>query len=74
MLSNTLMFFTLTSINGLSFSSVLTLSISDTTSYPLETLPNTVCLLFNHGAGTVVIKNCEAFVPGPAFAIDNING
>ena len=37
-------------------------------------IPNTTCLLSNHGVFLVVIKNCELFVFGPAFAIDNIPG
>lgn len=45
-----------------------------TTSIPLTTLPKTVCLLSSHGVATVVIKNCEPFVLGPAFAIDNVKG
>jgi len=28
-----------------------------TTSMPLDTLPNTVCLLSSHGVATVVMKN-----------------
>lgn len=45
-----------------------------TTSIPFATLPNTVCLLSNHGVATVVIKNWEPFVLGPAFAIETVNG
>lgn len=45
-----------------------------TTSIPLATLPNTVCLLSNHGVATVVIKNWEPFVFWPAFAIDTVKG
>lgn len=33
-----------------------------------------LCLLSNHGHGTVVMKNCEPFVFGPALAIDNVYG
>ena len=28
-----------------------------------------LCLLSSHGAGTVVMKNCEPFVFGPALAM-----
>lgn len=38
------------------------------------TRPNTVCLLSSHGVGTVVMKNCEPFVFGPALAIESVNG
>ena len=31
-------------------------------------------LLSSHGHGHTVMKNCEPFVLGPAFAIDSING
>ena len=48
--------------------------MSCTTSIPLKTLPKTVCLLSNQGHGIVVTKNCDPFVPGPAFAILNVNG
>ena len=45
-----------------------------TTSIPFTTLPNTVCLLSNHGVATVVIKNWEPLVFGPALAIESVNG
>jgi hypothetical protein len=31
-------------------------------------------LLSSHGVGTVVMKNWEPFVPGPALAIETVNG
>lgn len=37
--------------------STLHFSIACTTSIPLVTRANTVCLLSNHGQGTVVMKN-----------------
>ncbi len=45
-----------------------------TTSIPSTTEPNTTCLPSNHGHGTVVKKNCDPFVFGPALAIDNRPG
>src|SRR5690606_18834924 len=42
-----------------------------TTSMPSSTLPNTVCLPFNHGHGTWVMKNWLPLVPGPALAIES---
>ena len=56
------------SFKGLSNSSHFTPSIDEQISIPLVTLPNTVCLLSSQGVGTVVIKNCEPFVFGPALA------
>ncbi|MPC48547.1 hypothetical protein E2C01_042323 [Portunus trituberculatus] len=50
------------------------LSIAFTTSMPSTTLPNTTCFPSSHGQGTVVRKNCEPFVLGPAFAIDKRPG
>jgi hypothetical protein len=50
------------------------LKFTCTTSIPFATLPNTVCLLSSHGVATVVIKNWEPFVFGPAFAIDTVKG
>lgn len=32
------------------------------------------CLLSSHGQGTVVMKNCEPFVFGPAFAMLSVYG
>ena len=55
------MFSILISSTGLSPFSVLTFSMLRTTSAPFDTRPNTVCLLSNHGVGTVVMKNCEPF-------------
>ena len=37
---------------------------------PSTTLPKTQCLPSSQGVTTVVMKNCEPFVFGPAFAID----
>lgn len=64
----------LISSNGLSLWSVFTFSIAVQTSIPFVTRPNTVCLLSSHGVGTVVIKNCDPLVLGPAFAIETVNG
>jgi hypothetical protein len=36
-----------------------------------HTWPKTTCAVSSHGQSTVVKKNCEPFVFGPAFAIDN---
>jgi hypothetical protein len=38
-------------------------------SIPLLTLPKTECFPSNHGVGTVVMKNCDPFVFGPALAL-----
>lgn len=46
-------------------------SMALTTLIPSTTFPKTVCLPSSHGHGTVVIKNWDPFVLGPAFAIDN---
>jgi hypothetical protein len=35
-------------------------------------LPNIVCFPSSHWVGASVIKNCDPFVFGPEFAIDNI--
>lgn len=45
-----------------------------TTSIPFTTLPKTVCLLSNHGVATVVIKNWEPLVFGPALAMETVKG
>jgi hypothetical protein len=55
-----------TSSTGLSVRSVFTFSIKLTTSMPLTTRPNTVCLLSSQGVGTVVMKNWLPLVLGPA--------
>ena len=48
------------SFHGLSvFLFTLAFSINPTTSMPLSTDPNTVCLESSHGVGTVVMKNCD---------------
>jgi hypothetical protein len=49
-------------------------SIKKLTSKPLMTRPKTVCLLSSHGVGTVVIKNCDPLLLGPAFAMETVNG
>merc|ERR1712127_38410 len=46
-------------------------SICLTTSMPSTTPPNTTCLPSSHGHGTVVKKNCDPLVPGPALAIES---
>jgi len=47
--------------------------IASATSWPEVTRPKTVCFPSSHGAASVVtMKNCEPFVFGPAFAIDNV--
>ncbi len=43
-------------------------SMALTTSMPSATLPKTTCLPSSHGVFTVVMKNCEPLVPGPALA------
>lgn len=45
-----------------------------TTSMPFITLPKTVCLLSSQGVASVVMKNWEPFVFGPAFAIETMKG
>lgn len=45
-------------------------SIAFTYSWPETTSPNTVCLPFRCGVGTVVMKNCEPLLDG-ASAHDN---
>ena len=51
----------MTSSCGLSLESVSTLEILSTTSMPLVTRPNTVCLPSSHGAeSAVTMKNCDA--------------
>jgi hypothetical protein len=49
-------------------------SIFFTTSRPSTTLPNTTCLPSSQGVTTVVMKNCEPLVCGPALAIDSRPG
>jgi hypothetical protein len=44
-----------------------------TTSSPLVTFPKTTCLPFKWGQSTVVIKNYEPLVFGPAFAMLKTN-
>ena len=39
-----------------------------------EDLPKTECLLSSHGVGTVVTKNWEPLVFGPALAMDRVKG
>ena len=48
---------------GLSSFPHFTFSMRITTSIPLTTRPNTVCLLSSQGVGTVVMKNWDPFVP-----------
>ena len=43
-------------------------------SYPETSFPNTVCLPSNQGVLTVVMKNYDPLVLGPALAIDNNPG
>ena len=43
-------------------------SILLTSSMPSSTQPNTTCLPSSQGVTTVVMKNCEPLVFGPAFA------
>merc|ERR1719440_68474 len=64
----------LISIRGLSSQLHGVFSIFCTTSIPWRTRPKTVCLLSSHGQGTVVTKNCDPLVLGPALAIDNVKG
>ena len=65
-----------TGVTGLSFAPVGTASIAVTTARDSSsaTTPKMVCLACNQGVGAVVMKNCDPFVPGPAFAIANMNG
>ncbi|KAH3674279.1 hypothetical protein WICPIJ_009622, partial [Wickerhamomyces pijperi] len=49
-------------------------SIFLTMSRPSTTSPKTTCLPSNHGHGTVVMKNWEPLVFGPALAMDNKPG
>merc|ERR1712032_289001 len=44
-------------------------SILSTTSVPLVTLPNTTCLPSSQAVLTVVMKNWDPFVSGPALAM-----
>eukprot|EP01063_Lacrimia_lanifica_P028132 TRINITY_DN405_c0_g3_i1.p3 TRINITY_DN405_c0_g3~~TRINITY_DN405_c0_g3_i1.p3 ORF type:complete len:102 (+),score=19.41 TRINITY_DN405_c0_g3_i1:15-320(+) len=50
------------------------LSTFCTTSIPFVTDPNTTCFPSSQSVFTVHRKNCDPFVPGPAFAIDRIPG
>lgn len=70
------LFTILTAFLGRSISPVGVPSIRLTTSIDASsrTLPNTTCRPSNHGQATVVMKNCDPLVPGPAFAIDNRPG
>lgn len=45
-----------------------------TTTYPSTTSPKTTCFPSNHGQGTVVMKNWEPLVLGPALAMDSWPG
>ena len=59
-----------TGVVGMSRASRSTIEILSATSWPLVTLPKTVCLPSSHGAASVVtMKNWLPFVFGPAFAI-----
>jgi hypothetical protein len=49
-------------------SSRFSLVSSRFSSHPSTTLPNTTCRPSSHGVCTVVMKNCEPLVPGPALA------
>ena len=51
---------------------VLMLEMVCTTSMPLTTRPNTVCLLSSQGVGTTVTKNWDPLVLGPELAIDKV--
>ena len=59
---------------GLSILFVFTFSMACTTSSPDNTRPKIVCFLSSHGVAFVVMKNCEPFVPGPAFAMLTVYG
>lgn len=54
---------------------VLVASILRTTSMlpSPTTRPNTTCLASRKGVGTVVMKNCEPFVLGPAFYLVDVS-
>ena len=45
-----------------------------TTSRPDNTRPNIVCFPSSHGVAVVVMKNCDPFVLGPAFAMLTVYG
>jgi len=45
-----------------------------TTSIPTTTVPKTECLLSRCGVDRSVMKNCDPFVRGPAFAIERTPG
>lgn len=51
---------------------VLVASIFFTTSMPSTTRPKTTCLPSRNGVGTVVMKNWEPLVLGPAFCFRNV--
>ena len=61
-------------VDGLSPGSVSVDSIALTTSIPLATSPKTACLPSSQGVTTVVRKNCDPPVLGPAFAIEKMPG
>merc|ERR1712060_1044709 len=51
-----------------------TASTAVTACMPSTTFPKTTCLPSSHAVFTVVIKNCDPFVFGPAFAILRMPG
>jgi len=63
-----------TASRGLSLASVLAISIFRITPFPETTSPKTTCFPSKCGVSTVVTKNWEPFVPGPAFAMDKRKG
>src|SRR5581483_1543073 len=66
--------FTTKSFNGLSCLFLGAFTIFSTTFSPSTSSPKIVCLPVNHSVGAMVIKNCEPFVFGPAFAIASLPG
>ena len=51
---------------------VLVFSILRTISMPSMTFPNTTCFPSRKGVGTVVMKNWEPLVSGPAFCVPSL--
>src|SRR5437868_3618054 len=67
-------FFTTTSLFGLSWRLRGTFTTLSATSWPSTTSPKIVCFPVSHVVGASVMKNCEPFVLGPAFAIASFPG
>src|SRR5215831_3025117 len=63
-----------TSLLGRSWRPRGTVEILSTTSCPSTTSPKMVCLPVSQVVGATVMKNCEPFVFGPAFAMASLPG